>query len=63
MEFDELIRLIDTVSASRLSQFSYEKDGVCISMKKEKRRGKGVCRGREDAVSQAPEEKGRGRGR
>ncbi len=37
MEFENLVKLIQTVSDSKLTQFSYEENGVCLSMKKEKR--------------------------
>lgn len=35
MEFENLIRLINTVSASSLTGFKYEEDGITLSMKKE----------------------------
>ncbi|MCI8482745.1 MAG: acetyl-CoA carboxylase biotin carboxyl carrier protein [Lachnospiraceae bacterium] len=38
MEFEKLITLIQTVSESELTGFSYEEKGVSISMKKEKRK-------------------------
>ena len=34
MEFENLIKLIDTVSASNLTGFKYEAAGVNLSMKK-----------------------------
>ena len=37
MEFENLVTLIQTVSDSKLTQFSYEENGVSISMKKEKK--------------------------
>lgn len=39
MEFEKLITLIQTVSESELTGFSYEEKGVSISMKKEKKKG------------------------
>ena len=36
MEFENLVKLIQTVSESELTRFSYEEKGVTISMKKEK---------------------------
>ncbi|MEH2942709.1 acetyl-CoA carboxylase biotin carboxyl carrier protein [Lachnospiraceae bacterium KK002] len=36
MEFDNLVKLIQTVSESELTRFSYEEKGIVISMKKEK---------------------------
>ncbi len=38
MEFENLIRLIQTVSESELTGFRYEEDGVRISLKKERKR-------------------------
>ena len=37
MEFQNLVTLIQTVSDSELTQFSYEENGVSLSMKKEKK--------------------------
>ena len=37
MEFENLVKLIQTVSDSELTQFSYEENGVSLSMKKEKK--------------------------
>ena len=37
MEFENLVKLIQAVSDSQLTQFSYEENGVSISMKKEKK--------------------------
>lgn len=37
MEFENLVKLIQTVSDSRLTQFSFEENGVSISMKKDKK--------------------------
>lgn len=37
MEFENLVKLIQTVSDSRLTQFSYEENGISISMKKDKK--------------------------
>lgn len=37
MEFENLVKLIQTVSDSELTQFSYEENGVTLSMKKEKK--------------------------
>ena len=36
MEFENLLKLINTVSESELTQFSYKENGLSISMKKEK---------------------------
>jgi acetyl-CoA carboxylase biotin carboxyl carrier protein len=36
MEFEQLIRLIQTVSDSELSGFKYEENGVCLELAKEK---------------------------
>jgi acetyl-CoA carboxylase, biotin carboxyl carrier protein len=33
MEFEQIVQLIKTVSASNLTEFSYEKDGMSISLK------------------------------
>lgn len=35
MEMEQLIKLINTVSSSKLTEFKYEEDGVKIGMKKE----------------------------
>ena len=37
MEFDNLVKLIQAVSESELTRFSYEENGVSISMKKDKK--------------------------
>lgn len=37
MEFENLVKLIQAVSDSQLTQFSYEENGVCLNMKKEKK--------------------------
>lgn len=37
MEFENLVKLIQTVSDSELTQFSYQENGVEISMKKDKK--------------------------
>ena len=37
MEFENLVKLIQAVSDSELTQFSYEEKGVSLSMKKEKK--------------------------
>ena len=37
MEFENLVKLIQTVSDSELTQFSYEENGVSLCMKKEKK--------------------------
>ena len=34
MEFENLVKLIQAVSESELTRFSYEENGVSISMKK-----------------------------
>lgn len=36
MEFENLLKLINTVSESELTQFSYKENGLSIAMKKEK---------------------------
>jgi len=36
MEFENIIKLIETVSKSNLTQFSYENDGVVVKMKTDK---------------------------
>ena len=37
MEFENLVKLIQAVSDSELTQFSYEEKGVSLTMKKEKK--------------------------
>ena len=37
MEFENLVKLIQAVSDSELTQFAYRENGVNISMKKEKK--------------------------
>ena len=37
MEFENLVKLIQAVSESELTRFSYEENGVSISMKKDKK--------------------------
>lgn len=37
MEFENLVKLIQVVSESELTRFSYEENGVSISMKKDKK--------------------------
>lgn len=37
MEFENLVKLIQAVSESELTRFSYEENGVAISMKKDKK--------------------------
>lgn len=37
MEFENLVKLIQAISDSQLTQFSYEENGVCLNMKKEKK--------------------------
>ena len=37
MEFEQMIRLIETVSASELSSFSYEEKDTKLTIKKEKK--------------------------
>ena len=37
MEFEKLVKLIQAVSESELTRFSYEENGVAISMKKDKK--------------------------
>ena len=37
MEFENLVKLIQAVSDSQLTQFSYEENGVCLNIKKEKK--------------------------
>lgn len=38
MEFENLVKLIKAVSESELTRFSYEENGVSISMKKDKKK-------------------------
>lgn len=35
MEMEQLIKLINTVSSSKLTEFKYEENGIKIGMKKE----------------------------
>lgn len=37
MEFENLVKLIQAVSDSELTQFSFEEKGVSLTMKKEKK--------------------------
>lgn len=39
MEFENIIKLIETVSKSHLTQFSYENEGIIIKMKTDKESG------------------------
>ena len=43
MELENLLKLIDKVSSSRLDSFLMEEEGFKLSMKKKKRPGKQPC--------------------
>lgn len=42
MEFENLLKLINTVSESHLTSFSYEENGVKIKLKKEQKKGQEI---------------------